>query len=43
MFKFTGIYTIACVFFFLSLNGDGEQFHTYQQNEQSPLTSTLWT
>jgi len=23
-----------------SLNSDGQQFHQYQQNEQSPLTST---
>ena len=26
-----------------SLNGDGQQFHQYQQNEQSPLTSHHWT
>ena len=26
-----------------SLNGGGLQFHQYQQNEQSPLTSNLQT
>jgi len=26
-----------------SLNSDGQQFHQYQQNEQSPLTLTHWT
>jgi hypothetical protein len=26
-----------------SLNSDGQQFHPYQQYEQSPLTSTQWT
>ena len=26
-----------------SLNSDGQQFHLYQQNEQSPLTSSHWT
>ena len=25
-----------------SLNSDGQQFHQYQQNEQSPLTSNHW-
>ena len=25
------------------LNSEGQQFHKYQQNEQSPLTSTHWT
>jgi hypothetical protein len=27
-------------FFKGSLNSDGQQFHQYQQNKQSPLTST---
>ena len=26
-----------------SLNSDGQQFHQYQQNEQSPLILTHWT
>ena len=26
-----------------SLNSDGQQLHQYQQNQQSPLTWTLWT
>ena len=26
-----------------SLNSDGQQFHQYQQNEQSPLTLRQWT
>ena len=26
-----------------SLNSDGQQYHQYQQNNQSPLTSTHWT
>ena len=26
-----------------SLNIDGQQFHQYQQNEQTPLTFTHWT
>jgi hypothetical protein len=26
-----------------SLKSDGQQFHQYQQNEQSPLTFTQWT
>jgi len=25
------------------INSDGQQFHRYQQNEQSPLTLTHWT
>jgi len=25
------------------LVSDGQQFHHYEQNEQSPLTSTHWT
>ena len=25
------------------LNSDGQQYHQYQQNEQSQLTSTHWT
>jgi len=25
-----------------SLNSDGQQFHQYQQNKQSPLTFTYW-
>jgi hypothetical protein len=25
------------------LNSDGQQFHQYQQNEQSPLSLTHWT
>jgi len=25
------------------LNSDGQQFHQYQQNEQSPITFTYWT
>jgi hypothetical protein len=25
------------------LNSDGQQFHQYQQNKQSPLTSNKWT
>jgi hypothetical protein len=24
-------------------DSDGQQFHQYQQNKQSPLTSTHWT
>ena len=27
----------------LCLNGDGQQFHQYQQNEQSPFIPTHWT
>jgi hypothetical protein len=30
-------------FFKGSLNSDGQQFHQYQQNKQSPLTSTTIT
>ena len=26
-----------------SLNSDGQQFHQYQQSEQSPLALTRWT
>jgi hypothetical protein len=26
-----------------NFNSDGQQFHQYQQNEQSPLVSTHWT
>jgi hypothetical protein len=26
-----------------SLNSDGQQFHQYQQNQQSPLILTRWT
>jgi hypothetical protein len=26
-----------------SLNSNSQQVHQYQQNEQSPLTSTHWT
>ena len=26
-----------------SLDSDGQQFHQYQQNEQSPITLTHWT
>jgi len=26
-----------------SLNSDGQQFHQYQQNKQSPLIVTHWT
>ena len=25
-----------------SINSDGQQFHQYQQNKQSPLTSHNW-
>jgi len=25
------------------LNSDGQQFHQYQQHQQSPLTSNHWT
>ena len=32
----------ARTFWQKNLNSDGQQFYQYQQNEQSPLTSTRW-
>ena len=32
---------VECIYaYYESLNSDGQQFHKYQQNEQSPLTFT---
>jgi hypothetical protein len=39
--KLTG--TIALILWKESLNSDGQQFHQYQQNEHTHLTSTHWT
>jgi hypothetical protein len=39
IFAFPTMYVI----FWERLNSDGQQFHQYQQNEQSPIMSTIWT